>query len=692
MTYFRSTLAGLMYVAVIALGCHSMPSKQTTGANFTANTSWLRDYRKARSLQATDQGKACAIFKELGAETKFPAHQLSLVRAWETCDAEQAPKISRDEFPSWLQDMSLEIALVQAAKSDDKRAEMELASEKSKQRLSQSEKLKWIDLALTRARELNDEKMQAELNKRMMIVAPRLNPAPSERKYLTVASDFRMARQFDKAREFYNRILKRPHFGLDEKVAALKGIRLSYKNARADEAHVEAAKKLVTYLRHAEKLNPKSNAVKQAAYESEVYYGRALWTLHRAAEAKKVFDKIERHMKGHVSVAELYWLKGRMAEESGDLKEVSRLMSAALKEKIKDSDLRDKILWYSAWNERRQKNLPRAAEILTDLAQTTQADFLKVRALFWLGKTYAELKLEDQAKTTLENLIELDPVGYYGLLAHRHLGIAITLKPKNQNTRDLKENDLPLDTMLAEWLILLDEKAALSSLLEQSSKAYVAQKTQSPEGWIALFKYYAKGGLYMKMYEALSSLTPERRKSITESQPDLLFPRPWNEEVRMAALDSGVDEELIYAIIRQESAFDPKARSGADAFGLMQILPEVAAPLAQQKSVPYSHMEDLYDPKINIALGAAHVQDLLKRHKGQFILAVASYNASENAIRNWMKTRYRGDALEFIEEIPYEETRVYVRLVMRNLIFYSLLKSRNASIEFPAWVLKLDPS
>jgi soluble lytic murein transglycosylase len=57
-----------------------------------------------------------------------------------------------------------------------------------------------------------------------------------------------------------------------------------------------------------------------------------------------------------------------------------------------------------------------------------------------------------------------------------------------------------------------------------------------------------------------------------------------------------------------------------------------------------------------------------------------------------MKTRYRGDALEFIEEIPYEETRAYVRLVMRNLIFYRLLKSQSASIEFPAWVLKLDPT
>ncbi|MGZ3721780.1 MAG: hypothetical protein ACXVA9_02540, partial [Bdellovibrionales bacterium] len=58
-------------------------------------------------------------------------------------------------------------------------------------------------------------------------------------------------------------------------------------------------------------------------------------------------------------------------------------------------------------------------------------------------------------------------------------------------------------------------------------------------------------------------------------------------------------------------------------------------------------------------------------------------------IRNWMKTRFHGDALEFIEEIPYEETRSYVRLVMRNLIFYSLLKSKSPSITFPDRVLSL---
>ncbi|NJL25914.1 MAG: lytic transglycosylase domain-containing protein [Calothrix sp. SM1_5_4] len=243
---------------------------------------------------------------------------------------------------------------------------------------------------------------------------------------------------------------------------------------------------------------------------------------------------------------------------------------------------------------------------------------------------------------------------------------------------------------MAEWLNLLDEKEVLTALLDEASQAYKKANEQNDEGWVTIFRYYAKAGLYMKLYESISGLSPDRRKSVLQSHPELLFPQPWVDEVKTAALQFGVQEELIYAIMRQESAFDPRARSGADAFGLMQLLPEVAEAIAPANNIPYAQMEDLYQPQTNIPLGALHIKELLQRHKNQFILAVASYNASEKAIRNWMKTRFRGDALEFIEEIPYEETRVYVRLVMRNLIFYSLLKTKSASIEFPAWVLNLD--
>lgn len=662
------------------------------GASFAEQTDWLKKYKQAKLVQESDPVQSCALFKELAAEEKFPMRKLAELRADETCPNITSANIDRSQLPAWLADLGLEVSLKLAQKSGDKAAEMDLAMEKSKQRLPQSEKIKWAQIALERAQELGQEQNVAEYKKRLYKIAPRLDPAPDEKDRLAVANDYRFARQFDKARAAYETVISNKGHRIEEKIAALKGLRLSYKNARDNEAHLQACLRTSNFIKRALKTHPKSRYLRIAAYDADMYYGRALWTMHRAKDARAVFNALEKRIRGKLSLAELYWLKGRMAEEKKSYDEVAADMNRALKEKVTQPDLRDKILWDTAWNERRRQQFANAADLLKQLSEQTTVDFTRQRALFWLGKTQSDMNRADEAKATFEELAQLDPLGYYGLLAHKQTGTAITLKASERGPASVEEAPVPLDTTVAEWLALLGEKDSLNDLLDTAADTYGKTPNQNNEGWITLFKYYAKGGLYMKLYEALGTLTPERRKAILENHPELLFPQPWNAEIKEAALQFGVEEELIYAIIRQESAFDPQARSIADAFGLMQVLPEVAETLAGPNQIPYEEMDDLYSPRTNIMIGTAHVKELLNRHKNQFILAVASYNANENAIKNWVKTRYRGDSLEFIEEIPYEETRAYVRLVMRNMIFYSLLKSQSASIEFPSWVLKMEPT
>lgn len=648
------------------------------------------EYQTARLFAATDAVKACAGFTTLGADAKFPAHDIARLRAIEICPGETMPALERTQWPPYLQDLATDIYLKLAGERQDKTAELELAVEKSKQKLPQSEKIKWMNLALLRADELGLAERKTELRQRLYAIAPRLEPEPAEKDYLKLANDLRLARQFAKAREYYEKVIKSGTFDTDSKTAALKGLRLGYKNARQNETHIKSAQRLIDFLKTQLKASPRSRSLMAAEYDAEVYLARALWTLGRTGDAEKIFVRLEKSKKGKVSLAELYWLRGRLSEDKKDLAGVSHFMESALKERLTDGDLRDKILWYTAWNERRRGNLGRAVEVLQDLDDKTQTDFTRARALYWLGRTQFDNGAVDSSKATFERLIELDPLGYYGLLAHKQLGVSIKLATLPPETAPATPAPLPMDTAVADWLGQLAEKDALTALLDQSSQAYKKAEGQTDEGWVRIFQYYARGGLYMKLYESLGTLPPDRRKNIFERHPDLLFPQPWNEDALKAGAQFGVEPELIYAIIRQESAFDPHARSLADAFGVMQLLPEVAAQMATKYGIPYSTMEDLYDPKTNIYLGAAHLKELFSRHKGQFILAVASYNASEEVIRGWMKERFRGDAQEFIEDIPYEETRSYVRLVMRNLIFYSLLKSKSAAIEFPAWVLKLE--
>lgn len=678
---------------LMALGCHSIPVKAPVTPPADTDNKWLKEYKHSRAHMQDDPALACAGFKDLASDKKFPGHDVAELRAVETCPAEQFPDYDRSHLPPWLQEQAIDVQVRLAASRADKAAELELAVEKSKQKLPQSEKIKWMNLALQRAQELKANDRVDELKLRLYKIAPRLNPEPLEKSYLSVANDYRLNRKFGKAREFYEKVLKSRVFDVNDKVTALKGLRLSYKNARKNDEHIKAAKRLEDYLAKVAKVNPRSRALLIASFEAALYRARALWTLGNGKEALKIFDKLEKKMKGKVSLAELYWLKGRLADENQDFATVSKYMELALKEKINNDDLRDKITWYAAWNERRRHNLSRAIELLNEMDQKTQTDFTRQRALFWLGRCYLDSQKPDEAKATFAKLIDLDPLGYYGLLAHRQLNQPISLVVADANAKAQAEApQIPLDAQLADWLYLMDEKDALASYMDLASAAYKKQKDQSDEGWVFIFKDYAKAGLYMKLYEALGNLTPERRKSIFEHHPELLFPQPWLDDVQQAAAQFGVDEELIYAITRQESAFDTHARSLADAFGLMQLLPEVAENLSSKYKIPYTGMDDLYDPKTNISFGAAHLKELFERQNGRFILAVASYNASESVIRNWVKSRFRGDALEFIEEIPYEETRSYVRLVMRNLVFYSLLKSKSQSIAFPDRVLSMDTS
>lgn len=148
----------------------------------------------------------------------------------------------------------------------------------------------------------------------------------------------------------------------------------------------------------------------------------------------------------------------------------------------------------------------------------------------------------------------------------------------------------------------------------------------------------------------------------------LLYPRPFEAEVKIGAAFSGVAPEQIFAVLRQESLYDPRARSRADALGLMQLLPATAQSVAQRWQLPRPTREDLFDPQTNIRLGAAHLRELDDRF-GRHILTLASYNAGQNAMKRWLPAQAL-DADIWIENIPYNETRSYIqRILWHGVVF-----------------------
>src|SRR5262249_15799037 len=131
-----------------------------------------------------------------------------------------------------------------------------------------------------------------------------------------------------------------------------------------------------------------------------------------------------------------------------------------------------------------------------------------------------------------------------------------------------------------------------------------------------------------------------------------------------------IEPAWAYAIIRAESAWTSDARSGADAWGLMQLLPGTAAQLAKRNKLRYGGSRDLLDPDTNIALGTPYLRSMAQHYDGSPWLASAAYNAGVDPVGRWIEAR---DALEpdfFIETIPYRETREYVSRVLAFAVIY----------------------
>jgi len=169
----------------------------------------------------------------------------------------------------------------------------------------------------------------------------------------------------------------------------------------------------------------------------------------------------------------------------------------------------------------------------------------------------------------------------------------------------------------------------------------------------------------------LARTMAERRAMNPEVAERFRYPRGYWELVAPAAQRTGLDPYLLLALIRQESLFDPEARSPADARGLMQLMPVTAHKVAAESGVPPVAL-DLSNPAMNVELGTTYLKKLFVMFSGDVFKAVAAYNGGEHAVERW-NAQFSGDDDEWVENIDFRETREYVKKVLGGLREYRLL-------------------
>lgn len=229
----------------------------------------------------------------------------------------------------------------------------------------------------------------------------------------------------------------------------------------------------------------------------------------------------------------------------------------------------------------------------------------------------------------------------------------------------------------------------------QPAQAPAAKQTVANDAALVralqLYQLDRKGWAAREWSDALSRFTPEQRRLAVEVAQDngwfdrgvfglinvngkrypeeqrlytLRFPLHHADSIRREATRNALDPAWVAAEIRAESVFDPSARSGADARGLMQVLPSTGAATAKKIGLPWQGDSSLYDPDTNIALGTAYLRQLMDRYGGKPYQVIAGYNAGPAPLNRWLTQRPDMDADFWIETISYKETRDYVARVL----------------------------
>lgn len=153
----------------------------------------------------------------------------------------------------------------------------------------------------------------------------------------------------------------------------------------------------------------------------------------------------------------------------------------------------------------------------------------------------------------------------------------------------------------------------------------------------------------------------------------LFFPIRYASLISEAAEAYRLDPPLLAALIRVESGWNPYARSAKGAVGLMQLMPETAAWIARQKGVGRGEVQELTDPRVNIDYGSWYLRMLLDDFKGDVVLALAAYNSGWGTVRGWLKEQVWSGRPDEVDQIPFPETRAYVRRVLATWKWYARL-------------------
>jgi soluble lytic murein transglycosylase len=351
--------------------------------------------------------------------------------------------------------------------------------------------------------------------------------------------------------------------------------------------------------------------------------------------------------------------------------------------------------WRVAWVQY-QKDPANAERLLEEHLKRYQDSDRTSSALYFLGRI-AEVKSEwGSARVYYEEIDSHYPNYYYAMLARERLQSSkIAIAPRSTETAQFiaaihlparpSENfqSTPLTKQRIERAHMLSS-AGLDDLAESELRfgakvdgqpqimalelAELANHRQSPDQAIRFIKHYAPDYLSLSLDSA-----PEKFWR-------LAFPLPYQKQLEDFCRPLSLDPFIVAALIRQESEFNPKAVSRSNARGLTQVMPATGRELSRKLRIPRYQTSMLFTPETNLKIGTYYLKALSDQLEGKWEATLASYNAGKSRVLAWLGTGTFHEPAEFVESIPFNETRVYVQSVLRNAEVYRRLYGSDSKL------------
>ncbi|MBU2563697.1 MAG: transglycosylase SLT domain-containing protein, partial [Actinobacteria bacterium] len=431
------------------------------------------------------------------------------------------------------------------------------------------------------------------------------------------------------------------------------------------------------------------------ADDSLYYLGRALTNLNLDNDAISYYQKLLQLFPTSNYSDDALYRMGRIYSLKEDFKNAASYFQKVSSDYPGGDKLPD-ALWELGLIQYRSGDYNSAKNTFSNYASSYKGGSLEEKGLFWQAKCCQKLGENDKAADLYKKIVNLNSYSYYTFASDKMLAemneevqikeINTQLNPENPQIADIipdiydiLEEDSYIETgeinHINKAIELLKLEFFNSASLE--IEAGSSEIEENPVRTLEIATLYMKSNNYANSIKIISKNFSRLKSGLNEPYTDYLYylyyPYGYKELVKKYSSQYNLDPLFTLAVIRQESLFEPDARSPADAQGLMQIWPPTGEYIANKMGIPNYNINLLLDPDINIRMGTYYLRQQLDNFGQNKFYCVGAYNGGPTAMSRWISGQGNMAIDEFIENISKGETREYIKIVMGNYYFYQML-------------------